>query len=99
LLAQNPINLLALTDKTINFAAAVVDPGGYEFIHINIDERRSNVVEKERSEVTSGAGRGSEDRGRFYGRQRSHDDDHAGFDAKSSLVRLGNANGCCGRSW
>lgn len=45
-LEENPIDLLTLEDTVAEFAAALVPPGDYEFIHINIDEDRSSVVEK-----------------------------------------------------
>ena len=45
-LAENPVDLLTLADKVVNFAAGAVEPGTYEFVHINIDERRSSLVEK-----------------------------------------------------
>jgi len=44
-LTENPIDLLTLADDATTLAAGVVEPGGYEFIHINIDERRSHIVE------------------------------------------------------
>ncbi len=44
-LETNPINLLELDDRVTKFAAGVVEPGAYEFIHINIDENRSSIVE------------------------------------------------------
>ena len=89
-LAQNPINLLALTDKTVNFAAGVVDPGPYEFMHINIDERRSNLVEKGVRKSLQVPSEEVKILGGF-----AVDNDHkttitVDFDARSSLVRLGN---------
>ena len=44
-LSANPIDLLTLDDKVVGFAAGEVDPGVYEFLHINIDESRSYLVE------------------------------------------------------
>ena len=44
-LSANPIDLLTLDDKVVGFAAGEVDPGAYEFLHINIDESRSYLVE------------------------------------------------------
>ena len=44
-LSANPTDLLTLDDKVVGFAAGEVDPGAYEFLHINIDESRSYLVE------------------------------------------------------
>lgn len=44
-LASNPIDLLTLDDKVVGFAAGEVDEGQYEFLHINIDQSRSYLVE------------------------------------------------------
>jgi hypothetical protein len=44
-LSANPIDLLTLDDKVVGFAAGEVDSGAYEFLHINIDESRSYLVE------------------------------------------------------
>jgi len=43
-LQENPVDLLTLDDKVIGFAAGVVMPGDFEFIHINIDESQSSIV-------------------------------------------------------
>lgn len=45
-LTENPIDLLTLRDKTVSFAAGVVAPGEYEFIHINLAGAQSSIVEK-----------------------------------------------------
>jgi Domain of unknown function (DUF4382) len=45
-LQENPVDLLTLDDKVIGFAAGVVTPGDFEFIHINIDESKSFIVVK-----------------------------------------------------
>jgi hypothetical protein len=44
-LPANPTDLLTLDDKVVGFAAGEVDPGAYEFLHINIDQSRSYLVE------------------------------------------------------
>ena len=44
-LPANPTDLLTLDDKVVGFAAGEVEPGAYEFLHINIDESRSYLVE------------------------------------------------------
>jgi len=45
-LSENPVDLLTLDDKVIGFAAGVVTPGDFEFIHINIDQSKSFIVVK-----------------------------------------------------
>jgi hypothetical protein len=42
---ENPVDLLELQDDAIAFAGGVVEPGSYEFIHINIDEDKSYIVQ------------------------------------------------------
>lgn len=89
-LAQNPVDLLTLADKVVNLAAGVVEPGTYEFMHINIDERRSNLVEKAVHKSLRVPSEEVKILGTF-----TVDTDHTttltlDFDAKSSLVRLGN---------
>lgn len=89
-LAENPVNLLALTDKTVSFATGVVDPGRYEFLHINIDERRSSLIE----DGTRKSLRIPSEEVKILG-GFTVDSDHKttitlDFDAKTSLVRLGN---------
>jgi hypothetical protein len=76
--------------RAINFATAVVEPGPYESLHINIDERRSNLVEKG---VQKSLRVPSEEIKIL--RSFTVDTDHTttlplDFDAKASLVRLGN---------
>jgi hypothetical protein len=44
-LQTNPIDLLTLDDQVVAFAAGAVTPGNFEFIHINIDASKSNIVE------------------------------------------------------
>jgi len=41
---DNPQDLLKLQNKVITLATAVVDPGTYEFLMINLDETMSNLV-------------------------------------------------------
>jgi hypothetical protein len=89
-LAQNPIDLLALTDRSINFAAGVVEPGRYEFMQINIDEGRSYLVENGVRKSLRAPSQEIKVVGGFV-----VDDDHkttvtVDFDAADSLVRQGN---------
>ena len=44
-LTEHPVDLLMLADEVTTLAAGVVQLGDYEFIHINIDEGRSHIVE------------------------------------------------------
>lgn len=44
-LPANPIDLLDLTDRTVSFATGAVEPGRFEFMHVNIDQERSFIVE------------------------------------------------------
>jgi hypothetical protein len=89
-LPENPVNLLALTDKSVSFATGIVEPGRYEFLHINIDEGRSHLVERgARKSIRIPSGE-VKILGGF-----AVDTDHKttitlDFDAKSSLLRLGN---------
>jgi hypothetical protein len=91
-LTSNPIDLLTLDDRVVGFAAGEVDPGEYEFLHINIDQDRSYLVENgarktlrvpsQEIKVVSGF---------------SIDNDHIttltlDFDADASLNKLGNGD-------
>jgi hypothetical protein len=91
-LTSNPIDLLTLDDRVVGFAAGEVDPGEYEFLHINIDQDRSYLVEdgvrktlripSQEIKVVSGF---------------SIDNDHIttltlDFDADASLNKLGNGD-------
>lgn len=89
-LEENPVNLLELDDKVTTFAAAAVEPGTYEFIHINIDESRSGIVEKGVPKPLRIPSEEVKILGSF-----TVDADHKttltlDFDADDSLVRLGN---------
>lgn len=89
-LETNPINLLELDNQVTMFAAGVVEPGAYEFIHINIDARRSSIVEKGVRELLQIPSEEVKILGHF-----TIDDDHRttltlDFDADESLIRLGN---------
>ena len=91
-LSQNPVNLLALTDRTIGFAAGVVEPARYEFMHINIDQSRSNLVENGVRRSLRVPSQEVKILGGF-----TVDDEHTttvtlDFDAKDSLVHLGNGD-------
>jgi hypothetical protein len=88
-LPENPVNLLALTDTTVSFATGAVEPGEYEFLHINIDGERSHIVEngvEKPLQIPSGE---IKVLGGF-----TVDADHkttvtVDFDAEKSLLRLG----------
>ncbi len=89
-LTENPIDLLELDDRVVRLAAGVVEPGTYEFIHINIDEGRSHIVEKGVRRSLQIPSEEVKVLGNF-----KVDDDHQttltlDFDADDSLIRLGN---------
>jgi Domain of unknown function (DUF4382) len=89
-LANNPVNLLELDDRATMFATGVVEPGEYEFIQINIDERRSNLVESGERKDLQVPSQEVKVLGRF-----TVDEDHRttitlDFDADESLIRRGN---------
>jgi len=91
-LASNPIDLLTLDDKVVGFAAGEVDPGEYEFVHINIDESRSYLIENGVRKTLRVPSQEIKVVGGF-----SIDDDHVttltlDFDADASLNRLGNGD-------
>jgi hypothetical protein len=87
---DNPVDLLTLDDRVIGFAAGAVDPGEYEFIHIDIDEDRSYLVERGERKRLQIPSEEIKVVGGF-----TIDDDHVttltlDFDADKSLLRLGN---------
>jgi hypothetical protein len=89
-LTENPIDLLTLADDVTTLAAGVVEPGRYEFIHINIDERRSHVVENGIRKALQIPSEEVKILGGFI-----VDEDHRttltlDFDARTSLIRRGN---------
>jgi hypothetical protein len=89
-IADNPIDLLTLDDRVIGFATGVVEPGDYEFIHIDIDEDRSYIVERGERKSLQIPSEEIKVVGGF-----SIDDDNVttltlDFDADRSLVQLGN---------
>ena len=91
-LATNPIDLLTLDDRVVGFATGVVDSGDYEFIHINIDQDRSYLVENGVRKPLKVPSQEIKVVGGF-----SIDDDHTttltlDFDADKSLNKLGNGD-------
>lgn len=91
-LPQNPVNLLMLTDRSIAFATGAVEPARYDFMHLNIDQARSNIVEKGVRKSLRVPSEEVKVVGGF-----TVDDDHRttitlDFDAKASLVRQGNGD-------
>jgi hypothetical protein len=91
-LASNPIDLLTLDDKVIGFATGEVEPGEYEFLHLNIDQSRSYLVENGVRKTLRVPSQEIKVVGGF-----SIDDDHVttltlDFDADKSLNRLGNGD-------
>jgi len=91
-LVENPVDLLTLSDRSIAFAAGVVEEGRYEFMHINIDEQRSFLVEngmRKSLRVPSGEVKVL---GGFSVDENTRTTLTLDFDAKESLVRLGNGD-------
>ncbi len=91
-LASNPIDLLTLDDRVVGFATGAVDPGDYEFIHINIDQDRSYLVENGVRKPLRVPSQEIKVVGGF-----AIDDDHTttltlDFDADASLNKLGNGD-------
>ena len=91
-LATNPVDLLTLDDKVVGFAAGAVSPGDYEFIHINIDQDRSYLVENGVRKTLRVPSQEIKIVGGF-----EIDDDHTttltlDFDADKSLNKLGNGD-------
>ena len=91
-LASNPIDLLTLDDRVVGFATGAVDPGDYEFLHINIDQDRSYLVENGVRKPLRVPSQEIKVVGGF-----SIDDDHTttltlDFDADASLNKLGNGD-------
>ena len=89
-LTENPIDLLTLSDKVVSFAAGAVEPGAYEFIHVNIDQERSHLVEQGVQKPLRVPSEEIKILGGF-----TVPEDHTttltlDFDAKASLVPLGN---------
>jgi hypothetical protein len=89
-LTPNPVNLLTLADTVTAFAAAAVEPGAYEFIHINIDASRSHIVEagvEKALQVPSGEVKILQG---FTVEENETTEITLDFDADASLVQLGN---------
>lgn len=91
-LASNPIDLLTLDDRVVGFATGAVEPGEYEFIHINIDQDRSYLVENGVRKPLRVPSQEIKVVGGF-----EIDDDHTttltlDFDADASLNKLGNGD-------
>ena|SRR5688572_1711950 len=91
-LATNPVDLLTLDDKVVGFAGGVVSPGDYEFIHINIDQDRSYLVENGVRKTLRVPSQEIKIVGGF-----AIEDDHTttltlDFDADKSLNKLGNGD-------
>ena len=91
-LTNNPIDLLTLDDRVVGFAAGEVEPGEYEFVHINIDQDRSHLVENGVRKTLRIPSQEIKVVGGF-----SIDNDHIttltlDFDADASLNKLGNGD-------
>jgi hypothetical protein len=89
-LQENPVDLLTLDEKVVGFAAGVVTPGDFEFIHINIDDSKSFIVVKGAQKPLRVPSEEIKILGGF-----KVDENHVttltlDFDAQASLVTLGN---------
>jgi hypothetical protein len=91
-LQTNPVDLLTLTDDITGFAAGAVPPGQYEFIHINIDQSRSHVVEDGVEKPLRVPSREIKVLNGFTVDQNNLTTLTLDFDAKASLVSLGNGD-------
>lgn len=87
---QNPVELLELQDDVIGFAAGLVEAGTYEFIHINIDERKSYIVENGQRMSLRVPNERIKIVGRFSVGAGAMTTLTLDFDAKASLVKRGN---------
>jgi len=91
-LSSNPIDLLTLDDKVVGFAAGEVDAGQYEFVHINIDQDRSYLIENGVRKTL----RVPSQEIKVVGGFEIDDDDVTtltlDFDADASLNKLGNGD-------
>ena len=88
-LTENPIDLLTLDDRVTTFAAGVVEPGTYEFIQINIDQDRSNIVENGVSKRLQIPSEEVKVLGRFTVDEGHQTTITLDFDAGDSLIPLG----------
>jgi hypothetical protein len=87
---ENPVDLLALQDDVIGFAAGLVEPRAYEFIHINIDERRSYLVENGQKKSLQVPNEKIKIVGGFSVSADAATTLTLDFDAKASLLKRGN---------
>lgn len=88
-LADNPQDLLVLRDKVVDLAAGNVSPGTYEFIMINLDEDRSNVVEAGETKSLRIPSEEVKILGRFTVLEDGTTSVTLDFDAERSLVKEG----------
>jgi hypothetical protein len=91
-LSANPVDLLTLRNRVTALAAGVVPPGNYEFIHINIDQSRSNLVERGVRRSLRVPSQEIKILGGFDVRDDQTTTLTLDFDARASLLRLGNGD-------
>jgi hypothetical protein len=87
---ENPVDLLALQDDVIGFAAGLVEGGAYEFIHIHIDERKSYLVEAGQKKSLQVPNEKIKIVGGFSVGEDAMTTLTLDFDAKASLLKRGN---------
>ena len=88
--AENPVDLLELQDEVIGFAAGLVEPGAYEFIHINIDQRKSYIIENGQKKSLQVPSEKIKIVGGFSVGEDAMTTLTLDFDAKASLLKRGN---------
>jgi hypothetical protein len=91
-LQNNPIDLLTLDDQVVGFATGAVTPGDFEYLRINIDASRSNIIVKGVQKSLRVPSEEIKINGGFTVDEAHLTTLTLDFDAKSSLVSLGNGD-------
>ena len=89
-LAVNPVDLLTLEGSVADFASGLVPAGEYEFVHINIDEDLSHLVVNGMEKSLKVPSEEIKILRRFTVGGESTTVMTLDFDARASLLRLGN---------
>lgn len=89
-LAVNPVDLLTLEGSVTDFASGLVPAGEYEFVRINIDEGLSHLVVNGMEKSLKIPSEEIKILGRFTVGGESTTVMTLDFDARASLLRLGN---------
>jgi len=91
-LADNPIDLLTLSDRVTALATGSVAAGDYEFIQVNIDPARSRLVESGAARSLKAPSTEVKILGGFTVEADQQTTITLDFDATRSLVSLGNGD-------